>query len=793
MIPMACTLIGSIGIKAGLDLDEYSVTIDPDAKNIAIKGDNGSGKSTLLNLGLTPWRNPPQIGNVYDHFRESGSRELEWSHNGELYRSIIDYQQSGNTRKQSACLYRIPGNGDERPVGLSDGKTGTYDAELTKILGHQDIYFLSAFRAQGAIGLSEYPDRKALLRSLLGLDQLKELAKKCGVVVTGLSFRHSAMNADLIDSEVMPSEIERLKSAKTTIESEFDDLMKMKIVSIERVAKTKARLERMIRDDLEFERIRNERAALESSIAETKKIATKRLVGMRSALAGVDEKMQYQEKSHQKRTARRMFVQDQVKERRIKAERLIQQESKIRAAEKYIARLEKESDELEKDLVERKNDLEEIKRRQTDIRISSIDLGYMSERLKKSGDDLVATKRLAGIIKDVPCGGKEPYNLCPILKDSMDAATGLPSLLKKQTELIADYNDLYAGIQTKRAETPPVDPAESSLDEILRKRAELTASMIDCRKTAATRPLIDQGRDAIDTADRDMKRIDEESVKEQEFHQTIIDGFKADRVSLENGIDDHILVTKAEIAKMKSDLESLPAPDGDDRMGKIENEMSEALEFQSSMEKEIASATQKIAFLETKISDFENRYEEITHKRKEFAVLGSEISGWKLLKSALLGIVDLTIEAAGPSIAATANHLLTAAYGPRFSLRIDTQREQRNGVKIECFELTVIDSNTGLESNMTVKSGGESVWLNRAISDAVAIYHQNTSGIGYETLFTDETDDGLTRERKDALYRMSDKMLELGNFKKRIFISHDPESWMHADQVIAMGNADGRE
>ena len=172
MIPLQVRLNGAIGIKAGLGLDALEIdlrSIPDNAVTVAIRGDNGSGKSTLMNLGFVPWREPPHlVGSVYEHFDRRGTRELVWSHDSVEYRTLIEYRD----RTQRAFLHVNDGY-SWQPVTMpdntaSDGKTSTYDACLASILGPRDLYYLSAFRSQGAPLIGDR-DPKRLMRSLLGL------------------------------------------------------------------------------------------------------------------------------------------------------------------------------------------------------------------------------------------------------------------------------------------------------------------------------------------------------------------------------------------------------------------------------------------------------------------------------------------------------------------------------------------------------------------------------------------------------------------------------------------------
>ena len=102
------------------------------------------------------------------------------------------------------------------------------------------------------------------------------------------------------------------------------------------------------------------------------------------------------------------------------------------------------------------------------------------------------------------------------------------------------------------------------------------------------------------------------------------------------------------------------------------------------------------------------------------------------------------------------------------------------------FDISVLDAETGLESSVLHKSGGEQVWVDKALTDAVALYHQESAGQHYECLFADEAEDGLTQERKQQFYRMDRAALALGGYHRKFFFSHNPEAWALADVVMEM-------
>jgi DNA repair protein SbcC/Rad50 len=168
--------------------------------------------------------------------------------------------------------------------------------------------------------------------------------------------------------------------------------------------------------------------------------------------------------------------------------------------------------------------------------------------------------------------------------------------------------------------------------------------------------------------------------------------------------------------------------------------------------------------------------------------LEAEIADWTLLGMGLRGVIDLSIEDAGPGIAALANDLLSAAYGPRFSVRIVTQRDQANGKTVETFDISVIDAESGLESSLMQKSGGQQVFLDRCLTDAVALYQQDAAGMRYETLFSDEIDGALSEENRSHFFAMERKTLAIGGYTRKYFVSHSPSAWESADHIIDLSD-----
>ena len=146
-------------------------------------------------------------GSVYTEFGNNGLRELEFTHGGILYRSRIEIKQTQKTKSQRAFLHYHLDDQGWQPVSMSDhtvsdGKTTTYDACLTHILGPQSLYYLSAFRAQGAPKLAEYSDPKGLMRDLLALDEPAQLRDNAKLVMRDLKREYEVQSAKQTVAEI---------------------------------------------------------------------------------------------------------------------------------------------------------------------------------------------------------------------------------------------------------------------------------------------------------------------------------------------------------------------------------------------------------------------------------------------------------------------------------------------------------------------------------------------------------------------------------------------------------------
>jgi len=147
------------------------------------------------------------------------------------------------------------------------------------------------------------------------------------------------------------------------------------------------------------------------------------------------------------------------------------------------------------------------------------------------------------------------------------------------------------------------------------------------------------------------------------------------------------------------------------------------------------------------------------------------------------GIQALEIDAAGPAVTALANDLLTACYGPRFQLRLDTTEPgKKKGVIKEVFDVTILDAEARREGKRG--SGGEQVILDEALRLAIAIFNAQRSGAQIRTLWRDETAGALSPENASRYVQMLRRARQLGAFSHVLFVSHAEAVWSQADTKV---------
>ena len=810
MTPLRIEIVGAKGFRAGLRRESLSIdftTIPSDAVTVAIRGDNGTGKSTLLNM-MTPWREPSHIADIYAMFDNGGMRSLEFSHgdNDAVYHSIISYKISPVSKKTTATLL-MNDRGVWRPYVTkdgtqSDGKTSTYDKCLEDLLGKRSIYFLSAFRHQGMPPLADHADPKGLMRDLLALGSIESLANDAKAVASGLEKKLRDLRGDIeaADSatqrlDEIPAEIGKLRAwlpdCLADVRARGDAVHDAKLVY------EAARLATSDNEEAKRRREALERRLGEASarivdacaLAEQDRLRAERSVtdarrNTASSVAAVDRNINQTEG---------MIGECRALSKRIAEVRTAEEADKSllgRIAEIEVEILEKAE---EKKLARADSDRHGVLNvASAKIQQQILSIKADGVRLKESCADLERRKQYAD---DVPFGKACLDAKCKALRDAINAGERLPSetaaLETRRRELDAAIVD-RKGVDAERdsdalsGAPDKIRQIEMVVHNMTRGIAACNAERVRLANIIALRPSIERASSQIVPHEKtlaDLKARRDEAVQDGEALITsageslsrVLDRLKKIK---EDG--------ETEKSSIQKEIDALPPVRVDEALIAASAALTKAEADSRVAESSLNTVNLRIdelAMEEEKIQAC------IAGFKKTKAMAGRIISAQSdmaLLSRALLGVIDLSIEDAGPAIAATANHLLGEAYGTRFSIKIVTQKSlvTKKDELRECFEIYVIDADSGIESPILTKSGGELVWLDAAIRGAVGLYLQESSGVRYGVRFSDEADDGLTAQRSEVFFRMKRAILESGSYSREYFISHKPMAFDMADYVI---------
>ena len=802
MQPLKLTLVGFIGIKRGLGLEEITLdltVIPANAQLVALAGQNGDGKTTLLD-NLHPYPLMASRSSTlgpggfayYDHIGPVASKTLEWRHAGRVYRSVLNFKVTPKTKKTEAYLF-IQSGDEWRPAVLSngtpsDGKIDTYDQLIVEVLGEPERFFTSQFAAQNRRALSDYTtgEIKTLLASILNLHHLRDLSSKAGMVVRQLAPHidaaanalaqavHANTSGDQLGLEIAAFDT-RILTADAETREALNRLEGLRERQAELMGKrdgqsgdnaqrvflskqlneraTRLNLEKLAlktRNDAEHARLTNEYAALNQEVdvinTETARLNAQ-LVQLNLVIAGAGE--------IQTATIQMTGQQAQLAE-------LVQ---KIQTKRAGLLGL-------------------------PELRIEVQSLGEKCNDIRDRGNAAIKQLRLyketAALRGLTPCAGTAMQTTCPLMENANHAFASIKGEQAVIARLRVENQVVFADFEAKQlarnqqeevetevqscldeqsalhrhiAELAWVAPAQARLALAQEQLPQVTAALA---QQVSLRSAKTQSGSALAQALADI------TVKQQQEERALQSAFESDTAAIHTQLKQLATpVTQAEIDAVTQEITQQIAV----------KDRAESLQSQLNQQKNALYARQQALYH----LGLQSR-----SKEAELTALKDEAAQWRLLETGLGndGLVALSIDDAGPEIARLCNGLLQKSSDGRFMIRLDTQKQTQKGNVKETFDIIVFDSHGGDETVLDNMSGGERVWVNECLTRAIALYVAQTNPTQCQTLFSDETDGPLDPERKRAFMRMKREVLAQGGYSREYFISQSRELVELADYVI---------
>jgi len=825
---LSMRLKGSIGIMRGIKQEEVLVDFANYTNGlIALSGANGKGKTTCIE-NCHPY---PQLftrrGKLQDHFflKDSFREVIYRNHvDGSLWKFLI---QIDGQNKSGTCKYFIfkqAEGADWEPLNGVDGNLKPYEEALNTIFGPMELFLRTAFITQRTT--KHLPDitdatageKKSLFVALAGIDYLQHFSDSANekARLEAAKTHDADIKMQMLREAIAkkPEEEKALKDAEA--------VLKTKNVEIAEVMKqgTAARTEmERLQTEWNTEQVRQKqeseaKAAVDNICTEiqnlnfdidnlteasgNKSLIEQDIADYEGLQKTIDEenklKQEFTEKSlkeqqeyaklksaHTERVKVVETERDTLCDKRDELNRL------IRTAENNIHLAEKEEEiernKLSKPLSDRKAELERlILSSQNNIKLYERDAAEINEDCPTCGQSLPADK-----IAELKAKREEFVQ--KIATENAEIA----ELNKCVSEIAAEAlkvientaNERHAKVTKENAD---IEKCKNDILELDIRIEELTQQIVDIN---FEEPLIpaevifnDEKLRLAISRQQGVQISDLRTALAQAQEAAIrIEGLRKQIVDKNNLLK----AKEAEYARIKQGAET---------GAKIKTDLDAATTLRHELMEKYTALKEEIARTEANIEAVKKNIADVAKKEKEFSTLKeesqkavSEGQEWELIAKAFSkdGIQALELDALAPGISETANRILESAYGDRFRIEIRTTRIGGAGKKtkqIEDFLIYVIDSEDGEAVLLDDKSGGEAVWIKRAIYDAFAVIRKRNTNFSFLTCFQDETDGALDSASKTAYCRMLEAAHAESKLRHTIIITHSNEVKAMIEQKI---------
>lgn len=799
-------LDGFSGIESGLGRNRLELDINQladDAALVALVGPNGSGKSTIMD-NLHPYRvmpsrssgsYSPSAFSFYDNLcAPEALKELEWEAEGHRYRSTLAFKVAGSKKKTDAYLHEWR-NGSWVPATLpdgtvSDGKTDTYDRLVEGILGSPETFFTSAFSAQNRRPLSAYANGeiKSLMADLLGLEHLREIGQQAAQVVKSLKSGLVAAQADLSEAqarkEVLDSVIAAVKQSETAIAelmTQRDGAQTMVEQSTQALAAITAKAE----------------LAAESAARRNELLARVRATEAEreAAIAALDEQHNQTVRSilrkEQNLAQEQYAAQQQVADAERQIEKytgLLSRGDEIRQASTALQNAEADERDVLARLEHLRSTIEEVRQQELAIAKSERELAGMGEKGKQLASEAKRVDEQSALVDAVPCRGMDLQNQCSLLAAAVMARQQKPVIIATLEEVRRQYRSAKDAIGAQRQAIAEQSGLAGDLRDLESRLSGIRAIKGKMTEMSGLLPM-------LENAESEIVQWRTRKAESQSLYARKSEELQAAKSQSATEIAQHanaIQQLKSQYVErltvLSKDLEAVAVQDYTQIVENARQELSTAKQRLTQTERNLRDAEDARAAHIAKLSELQEQLKDLPALQARVERIAAEVSHWTLLAKAFGndGIIALSIDDAGPTLTAHANDLLLSSYGPRFTVSIKTQTETAKGELREGFDVVVFDADSATEKSVSAMSGGERVWINEALTRAIALYLAQESGRQYETLFSDEADGPLDPERKRMYMAMKREVLRLGGYRQEFFVSQTPELWEMADAVISM-------
>lgn len=807
-----------------------AVTVDLSALPaglIAIVGPNGAGKTTLLEAAPAAlYRSFLSRGDLASYATARDSfLEVQCAVEGRgVFRARVNVD--GPRRGSDAVVEMLQADG--RTATLNDGKVSTYDQVVGQTFPSKELLLASAFASQNKAGSFISLDKKArktLFMQLLGIERyqvMSETARQAAALVEQTLGRLEAVRGELARG-TDPSAAESLHQEAGALQQQIRD-----------AEAEQARVHRLLSTlEVRLEAFGDTLAAHASATLRistlTQEIAARE--AERSALVHEVFRATAQAKSDlDDVAARRARAQERAAEdveaasvtyrtekAAIEAKRaaaVADCQTKIDGNQQVLGMADRiraavaAGEGIELSLREHRSAVDRLLADLVADRETRAKLERERDGLKEPAGQLTRARVDAALLGSVPCGGNAAYASCQFLTNATAAAAEIPALETTvrdgQARLEAALSPLTARIvaaerdvANRRQQIQGLERSLAEHQKLARYRDALAAGEARIKELTERQLALDVDATAAATAARARyeARLKELGTRATdavaEFDRlAAAAALRAETAEQDGAVrDGAILATIERLERERAEAEA------DLRSHEAGN--TQALEARASLagaRQAWDALTGAMATLKAKHANVGERQADLHAKRERLQAidgrvgrLRSELLEWQLLAKALSrdGLPVLEIDAAGPTISAYTNELLTVCFGARFSVDLVTQQAKADGKGLkEAFTVAVTDNVTGDVRDIADLSGGEQTLVSEALMNGIAIFVNTRSPMPIRTCWRDETTGALDPANAQRYVEMLRKVQQLGGFHQVLFISHNPDCTAMADAQL---------
>jgi DNA repair protein SbcC/Rad50 len=759
MLPIEQTLHKFKGIRDGLGTDTLKLNFTGLQGLVGISGPNGCGKTTVIETMHPYAQLASRKGTLASHvYGRDAYKELVVLHEGHKYRYLhkID-AQSG---RQEGFIWK-----GEVPV--VDGKISSYKRYVENQYGSPKLFFASVFCAQNADGLDDMTtgELKSLMTEFLRLDryvQWEDTAKRCIAVlggrISGFDSELATINGDLISANDTK---EDLIHAKVNMEQYRADLENTETdITIIRDKLEKAQANQQAQEVLaqELKGLDSSINQLTEDITADETAKEKELAGLRVKFRGVNDDIEY-------------------------ANSLLADKDAVEAAVRRATELTTAINEktLARDETRKKLDVATEAHRDLENQLSNMKIAHTEahgtfrgkvNRLVIEKNNL-ADKTAALDLRDPACAS----TTCRFITDALAAKEALPGVT---ADLATAENDLQQmeAAHAKSIEklsnqitvsSSTVTDLKTSSTGINNELAALLTGQLAANELAAKAP-------GLETAKARLEELGKQKATLTKDGMTIKGNWDA-RLDKKNG-----QLTALQIKHSKIII--------DDRTEIMVIGYKDQLErreaHKTTIDSKRVTTHEQITALERDAARFnilESRKKNLTADRD---TLANEMAQWARIKAdcGKDGLRALEIDCVAPAITSFGNRLLHSTFGPMYSVKFQTIDPETGR---EVLNILVIKED-GTEVLLENLSGGQRVWVLKALRLAMTLLSKERSGCNFLSFMADEEDGALDIKNARQFVELYRSAMVEGGFERCIFISHKPECVAMADHVIELGH-----